>query len=620
VRSNPKEEAAVSRSQSASQPCPFLILVVGLTSLVFGGSVAAAERPNIVFILIDDLGRNDLGCYGSTFHRTPNLDQLARDGVKCTDAYAACPVCSPTRASILTGKYPARLNLTDWLPGRPDRPDQKLLRPTILQHLPLEEKTIASEMKTAGYATALIGKWHLGGEGFEPSRHGFDVNVGGDQTGTARSYFAPFKDAKGVFMPGLEKAPDGEYLTDRLTVEAEKFIEDNRSKPFFLYLPHYGVHIPLQGKEEMIKAYKSDGKPGTQNNPIYAAMVESVDQGVGRIVKKLDELKLTEKTLVICSSDNGGLCTLEGPNTPPTINAPLREGKGYLYEGGIRVPLLMKWPSVIKPGSVNASPISSIDFFPTFLELCGVSSKVQVDGVSLTPVIRDNATLKREALFWHYPHYSNQGGRPGAVVRAGDWKLIDFYDPERRELFNLKDDLSESKNLIEAKPEVAKELQAKLDAWRQDVDAKMMKPNPDYHPNPQASDGVVSLPAKTAEIHGIQLRYEPLPHKNTLGFWTRKDDWASWEFEIAKPGKFTVEVLQGCGKGSGGSEVELSVDGETLTFTVEDTGGFQNFKPRDVGTVTLDKGGRHALQVKAKSKPGVAVMDLRQVKLTPGAP
>jgi arylsulfatase A len=591
--------------------------LVVLAGLLLAPPLLAADRPNVVFIIADDLGRNDLGCYGSTFHRTPHLDQLAKDGVKFTDAYAACPVCSPTRAAVMTGKYPARLNLTDWLPGRTDRAEQKMLRPAIVQQLPLDEVTLAEELKAAGYATGHIGKWHLGGAGFEPTRQGFDINVGGDQAGSPRSYFAPYKNAMGLFMPGLEQAPDGEYLTDRLTDEALKFIEQNKDRPFFLYLAHYAVHIPLRAREEMVKTYKSDGKPGTQNNPIYAAMLESVDQGVGRIVAKLDELKLTERTLIVFTSDNGGLSVLEGPNTPATSNSPLREGKGYLYEGGIRVPLLIRWPGVIKPGRVNASPVSSIDFFPTLLELCGVTSKAAVDGVSLVPVIRDNAALKREALYWHYPHYSNQGGRPGAAVRAGDWKLIEFYDTDRRELFNLKDDAAEIRNRAADKPEVVKDLQARLDVWRKDVGAHRMKPNPDYKPNPQANDGAVSLPARTAEVHGVQLRYEPAPHKNTLGFWTRHEDWASWEFEISKPGTFTVEVLQGCGKGSGGSEVELVVGEQKLTFTVEDTGGFQNFKAREIGTVTIDKPGRQTLLVKPKSKPGVAVMDLRQVKLTP---
>ncbi|MGH7223308.1 MAG: sulfatase, partial [Gemmataceae bacterium] len=504
--------------------------IIGLTMvLVLGDSPAnggekAAVRPNVIVILADDLGWADLGCYGSKYHKTPNLNRLAAHGMRFTDGYAACPVCSPTRASILTGKYPARLNLTDWLPGRPDRPDQKLLRPVINQQLPAGETTLAAELRKAGYATGHVGKWHLGGKGSLPQQRGFDVNIGGDAAGSPRSYFAPYKNKRGVFIPGLEHAPDGEYLTDRLTAESVKFIESNRDKPFFLYLAHYTVHIPLRAKAELIKKYKR-GRPGEQGNPIYAAMIESLDDGVGRIVKKLDELKLSDRTLIVFTSDNGGLCVKEGPNTPATNNAPLREGKGYLYEGGIREPMIVKWPNVARPGSTSNAPVSSIDLFPTILDACGVKNDARVDGVSLVPLLK-GGELKRDAIFWHYPHYSNQGGKPGAAVRAGDYKLIEFYENGRQELYDVRKDRGESRNLIADKPMIAKQLSAKLTAWRKEVGAKMMKPNPDYVPNPQSKDGTVTLPAKTAEVHGIQLRYEPLPHKNTLGFWTRAGDWA----------------------------------------------------------------------------------------------
>ncbi|HEY7154544.1 MAG TPA: sulfatase-like hydrolase/transferase [Gemmataceae bacterium] len=579
------------------------------------GRGADAGRPNIVLIVADDLGWADLACYGSKYHKTPNLDRLAAGGMRFTDAYAACNVCSPTRAALMTGKYPARLNLTDWLPGRPDRPDQKLLRPAINQALPASETTLAAALKAAGYATGHVGKWHLGGKGAGPLQRGFDVNIAGDEAGSPRSYFAPFKGRDGRFMPGLEDAPEGEYLTDRLTAEAEKFIESNRAKPFFLYLAHYTVHIPLRAKAEMTAKYKP-GRPGEQGNPIYAAMLESLDEGVGRILKKLDELKLTERTVVVFTSDNGGLCVREGPNTPATINAPLREGKGYLHEGGLRVPLIVQWPNVTRPGSTSAVPVCSIDLFPTLLGACGIKNTARVDGASLTPLLK-GGSLKREALYWHYPHYSNQGGRPGGAVRSGDYKLIDFYENDRRELFDLKKDLSESHNLSGEKPEIVKELSGKLAAWRKEVGARMMKPNPDYAPNPQQANGVVQLPARTAEVHGTQLRYEPLPHKNTLGFWVRAEDWASWEMTITKPGTFTVEVLQGCGKGQGGSVVEVSVGGQTLTFTIEDTGHFQNFKARTIGRTSFDKPGHYTLTVKVKKKAAAAVMDLRQVTLKP---
>lgn len=579
--------------------------------------VGSSRRPNVIVILADDLGWADLGCYGSKYHKTPNLDQLAAQGMRFTDAYAACPVCSPTRAALLTGKYPARLNLTDWLPGRPDRPDQKLLRPLIHQQLPPSETTIAAELRKAGYATCHVGKWHLGGKGSLPQQRGFDVNIGGDAAGSPRSYFAPYKNRQGVYIPGLEHAPDGEYLTDRLTAESIKFIESNRDKPFFLYLSHYTVHIPLKAKAELIEKYKR-GRPGEQGNPIYAAMIESLDEGVGCIVAKLDELKLTDRTLIVFTSDNGGLCVREGPNTPATINAPLREGKGYLHEGGIREPWIVKWPGVTRPGSISDAPVCCIDLFPTILEACGLTCDIPVDGVNLVPMLK-GGKLKRDALYWHYPHYSNQGGKPGAAVRAGAHKLIEFYENGRQELYNVKKDPGELHNLIADKPTIAKKLSQQLTQWRQEVGAKMMKPNPDYVPNPQSKNGTVTLPAKTAEIHGIQLRYEPLPYKNPLGFWTRGDDWVSWEFTLRKPGTFAVVVMQGCGKGQGGSAVELAIDGQALPFTVEDTGHFQNFQARTIGQIKLAHPGRHTLTVKVKKKAADAVMDLRSVILKPVA-
>jgi arylsulfatase A-like enzyme len=341
-----------------------------------------ARKLNVVLILADDLGWADLGCYGSRFHRTPHLDRLAASGLRFSHPYAACPVCSPTRAALLTGKVPARLHLTDWLPGRPDRPDQKLLRPPLRQQLALEETTLAEVFKSAGYTTGIIGKWHLGGGKFGPGHQGFDVNIAGDEAGSPRSYFAPFRNKFGV-MPGLEKATEGEYLTDRLAAEAETFIHKHKDKPFFLYLPHYAVHIPLRAKKDLIAGYPNKPTPGKQSNPIYAAMLQGLDEAVGRVLKKLDELKLAERTILVFTSDNGGLCVREGPNTPPTINSPLREGKGFLYEGGIRVPLIVRWPGVIKPGRVSDVPVISNDLLPTLLEACGLKQGEKVDGISL---------------------------------------------------------------------------------------------------------------------------------------------------------------------------------------------------------------------------------------------
>ncbi|MFO0927193.1 MAG: sulfatase-like hydrolase/transferase [Gemmataceae bacterium] len=576
---------------------------------------AAAERPNVVVILADDLGGADLTCYGSTFHRTPHLDRLAAGGLRFTSAYASCPVCSPTRAALLTGKVPPRLGITDWLPGRPDRLDQPLARPPLRQELALDEVTLAEALKKRGYATGHIGKWHLGGDGHGPLQQGFDSNIAGDHTGSPLSYFAPFRN-KTRAIPGLEKAPAGEYLTDRYTAEAERFLDRHKDAPFFLYLAHNAVHTPLRAKADVVKKYPQKMTYGRQSNPVYAAMLESLDDSVGRVVRKLDELKLTDRTIVIFTSDNGGLATLEGPGTPATVNAPFREGKGWLYEGGLRVPLIVRWPGVMKPGTTSDVPVISHDLFPTLVRAAG-GDPGTVDGVNLLPVLQGGAAPERDALYWHYPHYANQGGRPGGAIRAGGWKLVEFYEDGRRELFDLSKDVSENRNLAAERPEVVERLANRLAAWRKEVGAQMPTANPAYRPHPPAADGAITLPARHARVHGTQLRYEPLPHKNTLGYWTQVSDYATWELTLTAPGTYTVEVLQGCGTGHGGSSVEVTVGGQTLAFIVEDTGGFQNFKARAIGTVTLATAGRHTLAVRPKKKAGGAIMDIRQVVLRP---
>lgn len=580
---------------------------------------ADATRPNVVLILIDDLGGTDLGCYGSKYHHTPHLDKLAAQGLRFTEAYASCPVCSPTRAALLTGKYPARLHLTDYIPGERDPRKHRILRPEFHQELPLAETTIAELLSAHGYQCAAIGKWHLGGEGYEPQRQGFQHAVGGIDRGSVASHFAPYL-REGRKLPGLEPAPAGEYLADRLTSEAEKFLANNASKPFFLYLPHYAVHTPLQGKAALVDKYKAAGSKLLQHNPQFAAMVENMDDGVGRILGKLDELKLAENTLVIFTSDNGGLATSGNPTgIPATNNAPLREGKGYLYEGGIRVPLIVRWPGHVKPDTVSDAPTSSIDLFATIADVCGVKPAQPVDGISIKTVFEGGPPPQRDALYWHYPHYSPQGGRPGGAIRQGDYKLIEFYERGRRELFNLDQDPSESTNLIDREPERAAQMAGRLKAWLKDVSAAMPTPNPDFVPDEQADDGSLTLLAETADVHGVMLRYEPLPHKNTLGFWVRKDDWASWDFRLTKPGQFTLEILQGCGPGSEGSHVEFTVGDQHVVAEVVKTHGFQDFVKRSIGTITLDEPGAYTLSVKPLSKPGAAVMDLRQVRLVPVA-
>jgi len=465
-----------------------LLLIAGLLCLAQASAAArvagSAERPpNVVLVLIDDYGWTDAACFGSRLFQTPNIDRLMKESMRFTNAYAAAPVCSPTRAALMTGKYPARIGLTDWLPGRRVMADQKMLRPTIRQQLPLEETTLAEALKSAGYATALIGKWHLGGQGFEPERQGFDLNVGGGVWGTTLSYFYPYA-RNGQQMPGLEQGVEGEHLADRLTAEAEKFIERNKDRPFFLYLPHYTVHIPLRAKPKLIEKYRALVRADApQRNPEYAAMVEGMDESIGRLLKKLDDLKLSGDTLFIFTSDNGGLSVREGTEIPVTSNLPLRAGKGYLYEGGLRVPLLVRRPGQIKPGSASDTPVISNDLFATILDAAGVKSPGAPraeDGVSLLPLLTGKGRIRRDALYWHYPHYANQGGKPGGAIRAGKYKLIEFYEDNRVELYDLDKDIGEQNDLAGKSGRQAEALRKRLAAWRQSVNAQMMTPNPDF--------------------------------------------------------------------------------------------------------------------------------------------
>jgi arylsulfatase A-like enzyme len=595
------------------------VLVLGLAASARPPAAQSPRPPNIILIVADDLGWADIGANGGAARPTPHIDSLARDGMRFAEAYAAAPVCSPTRAALLTGKHPARLQLTDWLPGRPDRPDQKLARPRIRQQLPLEEVTLAEVLRDRGYVSGHVGKWHLGGEGFGPLEQGFSVNIAGDHTGTPLSYFAPFQ-RDGRTMPGLERAPEGEYLTDRLTEEALRFVDANRSHPFFLYLAHYAPHIPLRAPQALIDRHRA----GAATNPIYAAMLESIDQGVGRLLATLDSLGLAKDTIVIFTSDNGGLSTREGPETPATSNAPLRNGKGYLQEGGLRVPLLVRWPGQVKPGSVERTPVSSIDLLPTLAAIAGAPVPQLVDGVSLAGLLRGGDPLPARALYWHYPHYANQarsdgapaGGGPGAAIRDGRWKLIQHFESGSHELYDLESDPGEANNFADRQPERVLDMARRLHGWQSSVKAQWPTQNPDYQ-NPPVQplpDGSVLLHSRDAIVHGQTLRYEPQPYKNTLGFWTRVEDWAHWDFELPSPGRYRIEALQGCGPKSGGAEVEFAIGDNRRTMKVEATGGFQDFVRRDVGEVELTAG-RHSLHVRPRSKPGVAVMDLREVRL-----
>ncbi|MFN4258981.1 MAG: sulfatase [Gemmataceae bacterium] len=452
---------------------PFLLAALALmgpgpTDL----AASQAKRPNFILILVDDMGWTDLGCQGSDVYQTPNLDQLAQEGMRFTNGYAACTVCSPTRAAVMTGKYPARLHITDWIHGH-QRPNAKLLPPDWTHYLPSQETTIAEVLKAAGYATCHIGKWHLGDEPEHwPDKQGFDHNIGGYGRGAPPSYFSPYK------IPTLKDGPPGEYLTDREANEAVKFIEANKDKPFFLYLPHYAVHTPLQGKKDVIVRYQQRIQAGMKHtNAIYAAMVEGVDDAFGTIHAKLKELRIADNTVIIFTSDNGGL-TVRGS----TNNTPLREGKGSTYEGGVRVPLLVKWPGVTKPGSVCHEPVMSIDYLPTILDIVGVRyAAARPDGASIVPLLKNpRAKLDRDAIYWHYPHYHPGGATPYSAIRAGDWKLIEFFEDNHVELYHLKDDLSEKHDLADKMPNKTNELRARLHAWRKAVGAQLPKPNPAY--------------------------------------------------------------------------------------------------------------------------------------------
>ena len=461
-----------------------LLVLVLATCGYLAAAPAPRTRPNIVCILIDDMGWADGGCFGSKFYQTPQLDALAAAGMRFTQAYAAGAVCSPTRAALMTGKYPARLHLTDWIPGEGAPQNSRFKIPDWQQHLPLEETTLAEALKKLGYRTAHLGKWHLGGEEFFPEHQGFDTNIGGSDKGQPGSYFWPYGATNNAWrVPGLAErgGQSGEYLTDQLTDEAVRFIEANQDKPFYLSFCHYAVHEPLQGKPELI--HQAADRPGAdgQSNTVYAAMLRSVDESVGRIVKKLDALHLADRTLIVFTSDNGGAVHFGQP--PATSNFPLRDGKGSAYEGGLRVPLLVKLPGVTRAGSVCDTPVITMDCFPTLLEVAGAdksASRTAVDGVSLVPLLRGEKTWPHPELFWHYPHYLNDGKvSPYSVARVGDWKLIHFYEAGREELYNLAADISEKNDLVAANSAKRKELGARLDAWLKKVGAQMPQPKSD---------------------------------------------------------------------------------------------------------------------------------------------
>lgn len=459
-------------------------------------------KPNFLFILLDDLGWRDIGCYGSTFYETPNIDKLASEGVRFTQAYAACPVCSPTRASILTGKYPATLGLTNFIGGGTKG---KVIDAPYVKHLSLSEKSLAKALKEGGYRTYHVGKWHLGTKRYWPENHGFDVNIAGCHWGLPmRGYFSPYGN------PRLKDGPRKEYLTNRLTDEAIKLIKSNGPDPFFMYLAYYAVHIPIQVPIEYNKKYKEKARKLGLNNvktfkkgeyfpcehkkklrvkrrllqsdPAYAGMIQIVDENVGRLIDTLEELGISENTIIIFTSDNGGLSTAEGS---PTCNLPLSEGKGWMYEGGTREPLIIKWSKMTKSGSICDVPVTSPDFYPTILEIAGLDliPEQHCDGISMVPLLKGKKELEREAIYWHYPHYGNQGGTPGASIRAGNYKLIQFFEDNHIELYNLEEDIQENNDISKINIEKANILRELLWSWLRKIEANIPKKNPDYIDN-----------------------------------------------------------------------------------------------------------------------------------------
>jgi arylsulfatase A-like enzyme len=468
-------------------------------------------KPNVIFILVDDLGWMDLSCQGSQFYETPNIDRLAAEGVRFTNGYAASPVCSPTRASIMSGKYPARVGVTHYIGGDENSrhcklggEKGKLLSARYVPFLSTQETSLASALKDHGYATWHLGKWHLGSEKYWPDQHGFDLNLGGCHMGHPSGkghYFTPWE------IPTLPEKPGDNYLTDRFGDEAAELIRNSDGTPFFLNMWFYSVHTPIQAKPEKIPKYEAKAKAlgldrqqaivegdyfplelkknwriqrrVIQSDPVYAAMIESLDENVGKILDALEEKGIADNTIVVFTSDNGGLSTAEGS---PTCNAPLVEGKGWMYEGGVREPLLVRWPQQAPAGTVSDAVVTSPDFYPTLLEACGLplTPEQHVDGKSFLPALKGEA-FERGAVFWHFPHYANQGGTPGCSIRKGDWKLIEFFEGGI-ELYDLAKDISEEHNLADRHPERVKGLLAELHAWQDEINAIKPTPNPDWQP------------------------------------------------------------------------------------------------------------------------------------------
>ena len=455
--------------------------------------------PNILFITVDDLGWADLGCYGADLHQTPHIDAFAKSAQLFTQAYAAAAVCSPTRASLLSGKSPAKLNMTIWREAANNTlTDRRLLPPNVEDNLPLEEVTIPEILQKAGYVTAHLGKWHVGDGAHFPESQGFDINIGATIWGCPPTFFYPYRGTiyrSFRYVPDLERSidgqyeldRDGEYLTDRLTDEAIVILERFQAKPFFINLSYYSVHTPIEAKAELVEYYRNKITTGmSHQNAVYAAMIHSLDENIGKLISKLDDLDLADRTLVILTSDNGGFIN-EWNGRVVTNNSPLRSGKGSLYEGGIRVPTIVRWPGHTLPGAISPHPITTQDFYPTILEITSIQGDPQqiasFDGTSLVPVLeRPKSALGQRELYWHYPHYYPTTS-PVSAVRKGDWKLLEFLESGQVELYHLEEDIGEENNLAEIEPQKVNELLKLLRDWRVAMQAPMPHANPEFNNN-----------------------------------------------------------------------------------------------------------------------------------------
>ncbi|MGY8749086.1 MAG: sulfatase [Pirellulales bacterium] len=496
---------------------------------------AQDKKPNVVFILADDLGWRDLSNEGSTFYESPHIDRIANEGMKFTRGYATCQVCSPSRASIMTGKYPARLNITDWIgaaEGTQWKRNTKLLPATYNHELPANDETLAEAFQASGYRTFFAGKWHLGGEGSLPTDHGFEFNIGGHHRGSPPGgYFSPYSN------PQMESGAKGELLPLRLGRETVKFIEQHQNEPFFAYLSFYSVHGPIQTTEKLWKKYRDKAVQQdqahesrflidrttpvrqVQDNPLYAGMVESMDDAVGMVLSTLDRLNLADRTIVVFTSDNGGVSAGDGK---ATSNLPLRGGKGRQWEGGIREPFYIKWPGSKATGQLCDTPVIGTDLYPTLLELAGLPARPNqhVDGISLVPLLSGDSVPARP-LFWHYPHYGNQGGEPSSIITRGKWKLIHYLEDQRYELYDIQEDVSETNNVADQHPEIQESLSRELKSWIAEVDARQPTANLNFDREKQIKEKINIRDKQKPTLERQHSKFLDSNFKPPQGWWEK---------------------------------------------------------------------------------------------------